>query len=409
LLAFLLAGVAVAFIVTRPSTPDPEALKADWLGRSASVMQLKLHSGQIGDPFLNGTERDYLLLQSMPRSHIDEPDGRSFDLYLRPDLSPLFQLEYYPVGPSGAMLKHGTKFADDGHTPVAEIAFRPNAKREMTGARMANGDYRSCTYTEDGQNYLSETFVGHGPEIYNPAPLLLRQTKWTEGNKLSYTYVLNPDSSQTTTIYDDDEAPIQISQVFPSVVGSSVVGYYPGTKVLRVQSKTTSYDETPVDYFRPDGTLSMHLTINAGYLGFAFFDSTGKHKTLVQHWYFDREVVAGITRMKNFRLDIVEEMDANGDPLRSWDLKLNTNEAWSTAQFNVDVAGEHWKEVHYFYSLDGFLIRVSYIGADDAIKKMEEHTTAEGLRPTVPPANLMLLTPVNDTFAIPVPQYTGHP
>src|ERR1019366_5664560 len=103
LLAFLLAGVAVAFIVTRPSTPDPEALKADWLGRSASVMQLKLHSGQIGDPFLNGTERDYLLLQSMPRSHIDEPDGRSFDLYLRPDLSPLFQLEYYPVGPSGAM------------------------------------------------------------------------------------------------------------------------------------------------------------------------------------------------------------------------------------------------------------------------------------------------------------------
>jgi hypothetical protein len=111
--------------------------------------------------------------------------------------------------------------------------------------------------------------------------------------------------------------------------------------------------------------------------------------------------------MKNFRLQEMTEMDQSGNPLCRWVFWAGGGRGiFSVAQFNVEVDGVRWEKVLNLYNMDGFLTRVSYVPlADSGIdKKPVDHTQAEGIRATMPPPSLMVLTPVDDIFAIPARQ-----
>jgi len=408
LILSLLTGSALGGIWFWPHGPDPQVVDATWLGRPSTSEQMRLHSDYPGDPYPFGVEKDYSQVGRVPQSHIDYPDGGSIDLYMRADGSKEFQLEYYAPSSAGKMLKHATHFAADGVTPDGEIAFRSTGTRQMSAVRQADGDYRTRSYLDDGQTLSGETLVGLGPLSYDHSAQLLSQTQWNKNHIVILTNILNQDDSRTISTFDDSGLPISVSSIAAGISGSSVTAYYPGTKVLRLKSSST-YSETNADIYRPDGTLSTHLTIGSASIEYFFYDSSGKRQTLQQLWYFDRDVKDGITRMKNYRLSTVTEMDAQGTPVRSWDIQLGSNKLWSSSVYNVVVDGEHWGEVRSFYDANGFLDRVSYLlVGEGSPKKMIDHTPAEAITGQPPPANLMILTPISDALPLPMADIGRH-
>jgi hypothetical protein len=234
----------------------------------------------------------------------------------------------------------------------------------------------------------------------------LGQTKWDHKQRIVFTHLLNADKSRTLTSYDDDQTPLVVSHLVDGVNGSSVIGYFPGTKVVRIRS-TSEYRNTSVDFFRPDATLSMHMDVNSAIAEFTFFDSTGTRATLYQEWSFDQEVQDGISRMKNLRLQEVTEMDQSGNPLCRWVFWAGGGRGlFSMSRFNVEVDGVRWDKVLNLYNQNGFLTRVSYVPlANSGIdRKPDEHTQAEGIGAPAPPPSLLVLTPIDDIFAIPARQ-----
>jgi hypothetical protein len=212
---------------------------------------------------------------------------------------------------------------------------------------------------------------------------MLRQTKWNEAQQIVYLNVLNADSSHDITIFDERKQPIELSHITRWVNGSRLVGFYPGGKVVRVRS-TSTYGLTSADLFRPDGTLSMQLAIGPETIDVTYFDASGHHKLFNNVWWFTRVVEDGMVVMRNFKIYTVTQMDADGAPLREWDMSSEepAPKVWTEENYNVTVDGVRWGDICNFYDGNGLLERVSYIEpGHTSPKKMIDHQPSEGIRP----------------------------
>ena len=407
LFACAIAGSAVA-LWYRPPAPAPTT--ADLLAVHSTSMQVKLKPATAGNPF-GAVESDYFQLTGRPESHLDLPDGRSVAKYDRADGSLEYKLEFYPrlADQPGGKLEHATKYGVDGVTPVVEIGFHSNGYRAMAGLRLDNGDYRTRTYFDDGLKLASEKVVGQIPDSYDRTPTLLKETRWNQNHQISLLNVLNKDDSRDVTTYDENGLVTEVSHLTSSVLGSTVAGYYPGTKTLRVRS-TSTYYETDVEMFRKNGTLRMKLAISSSSVAITYIDLDGKRATLGQTWFFTRTPEDGIVTMKDFKIYTVTQMDADGQPYQQWDINTATGkQVWSIDLYNRVVDGVHWKEVYNFYDEQGLLNRISYIPDDNSglERKMVDYKPEQGIRGSMPPSDLMFPPTIEGNFAIPYPQ-TGH-
>ncbi len=351
----------------------------------------------------------------------EKSDGGVVDLFLRPDRTRQFSVEYFPraAGQSKGPLRAVTAFAGDGVTKISDSLYDLRGFRREHGSMLANGHYLTTSYFDDGVDPQSLTEVGTGFNSYDPTLQLLKETRWYANHKLAYSSVLNADSSRTILNFDENGIQVGLSRLFPGVVGSTITLYYPGGKQIELES-TSDYFTTHVRKFRADGTLELTADISDGILEMVDFDATGRFKTLGQTWFFTRVEEHGIARMTNMRLWTVTETDSQGHDLRSWFWNsLMPGEkgpptVWSYQEFDKKVEADahgaypasFCKRLLYFYRRnDNTLERVDcQSGADNGQDWSVEHTVAEHLMPPAVSQAELILPVLDADLPIPRPQ-----
>ena len=342
-----------------------------------------------------------------------KPDGGKLDIYLRPDRSWEFTLDYFPaqVG-QRAMLKAATLYDESG-AKKGEQVFDANGIRHLRGVRLPNGNYQSTVYYKNGVDAQSLAEVGVGYNVYDTTPALLTETRWHENRVIASTSVLNKDNSRTTITYDAAGVQIGVANLSPGISGSTVELFYDGGKQLRLRSHSDYY-ATHIESFRKDGTLNLTANLTDGILEVIYYDASGKKKTLGQSWFFTRSEKDGVAYMANIRIYSVTEMYPNGEEARSWYWrgtqlgdKLPAG-LWSYQEFNTSLAarpGVTCKRIIHLVRDDDPTIwrddcQGSSSGADFAI----EHSAAEKVMPPPVPAAEKILPQLDAVLPIPRPQ-----
>ncbi len=284
------------------------------------------------------TEIDFRDVNSstLPSIQQTSADGET-DIYLRPDHTRETSLTWYLNTPgSNPTLKSATSYSSDGKTPVLQLAFRTDRTRLRVSSLLTGGSYETVSYYKDGVAPASAVVIGQGPAEWDGATELLSDTEWREDGSVSHSNVLNPDNSRTIQDFGAHKELLELSHITAYVDGSTVVGYFPGSNRIRLQSKSTYFD-TLASMFRTDGTLSVTFDLNAVFLEVTYYDKSGRTALLQQLWYFTKALDQnGVAKIANLQLYSVTEMDSKGSPSKEWTFRDAV--IWSYESFNTNKA-----------------------------------------------------------------------
>jgi hypothetical protein len=354
-------------------------------------------------------------VDSRPFTRQQLSSGHTLDIYMRPDQTVEYKLEWYdPPSASVKRLKEATVYGADGKTPMGQAAFRLNGSRELRAVRLENGNYQTVNYYENGQSPAEMRLMGRSYETWDTDPVLLSATRWSKEGVVTYTNLLNKDMSRDVVVFDDSHHPVKVMHIGKFNADSTVVVYVPGTEQVRVKAKT-GYSEVGADFFRADGTkeMSAHLWSNSAFID--VFDKTGKQlwQTTIN---YDRVVVNGIGRMSAPYLVTVRDFDADGKLAHEWTWRFGTSTIQSYEEYNVKVANPDPKgepilcnRVRYYYRPDGSLENIHFSPTDD--KRFKDWDVkvpqTDNVRPPMPPAAQMIIPDLDPDLPIPEPDRGG--
>jgi hypothetical protein len=341
--------------------------------------------------------------------------GHTLDIYFRPDQTVEYKLEWYdPPSVTAKRLKAATVYGADGKTPLGEAGFREDGSREMRSVRLADGNYETVMYFEDGVSHAFRTLWGKSFEVWDHDQVMLTATKWNRKGAVIYTNSLNKDMSRDVSFLDDDGQPLKVMHIGKWNSDSTIVMYFPGTKQPRIQAKST-YSETQADFFRRDGTKEMHGNFYSSSAYIELFDATGRQELRQLTVSYERVVVNGIGNMSNPHLSGLLIKDDRGTASLEWTWHDAKN-VYSYEEYNITVPNPDPKgqpircnRVGYYYREDGTLESKTFQPAASDIQFWQVKVPqADNIRAPMPPASWMVMPEIDPDLPIPEPQRGGY-
>ena len=338
----------------------PESIALDSLavaGFSSPIReQFRLYSGE-KDPVTGAVDtksRSIETKNSMGVStnrHVVNLDNSTEDDVLKADgVSIASSISYYPENPPGSGLHKQVMrtYTADSDLVVDEQQFHYSGTLSLHTVSDDRGGQHLEGFGLDGKRLIHEVVIKPRQMKWDD-PVLQREDRWTDDEKhvLVYEDQVKPDKSRTVTKWaDDGQVTMVMAMPESGVYGTTVVGYFPGTHIKRVEGKATS--SMDVDYYRLDGTRDHSLSLSAGYLSVIYWDATGKLKVREQSWRRTRVTVDGV-RKSEYQLYWVKEFGPKGEELRDFTFGYDSPGLGYIELDNVTINGQLFAEVDYNY------------------------------------------------------------
>jgi hypothetical protein len=216
-------------------------------------------------------------------------------------------------------------------------------------------------------------------------------------------------SDQTRTVIDRDRrhhiTKVMTIPPLGSINGTTLVAYYPGTRSVRLESKS-NWAETVATYRRPNGTRDCVLTLTFSMTVVECYDKTGTRLVRQQYW-FRTEKVEGGKSSHEYELYSTTEFDAHGQPLREFNFRVGSLDLDAVTEHNVTINGVKYPVVASWYRKDQTQLRAVYwrkaVFYDRRFMTEVDHESTEKIAPPVVPASLLTKSDYFDKDLLPIP------